>query len=75
MGKPVAFDARADERDVLGFISMTITLSDTGSWANCTFVPPITPMCSTILYAYSSSLFWRLSEMVSIGAVQKESPV
>ena len=27
IGKPVAFDARADERDVLGLISMTISRS------------------------------------------------
>jgi hypothetical protein len=26
IGKPVAFDARADEREVLGLISMTTTL-------------------------------------------------
>ena len=42
IGKPVAFDARAEERDVLGLISITTILSDTGSCANCTFVPPIT---------------------------------
>ena len=48
MGKPVALDARAEERDVLGLISMTTTRPVFGSWANWTFVPPITSMASTM---------------------------
>ncbi len=51
IGNPVAFDARADERDVLGFISITIILPSSGFLANCTFVPPMTSIASTILYA------------------------
>jgi len=48
MGKPVALEASADDRDVRGLISMTTTRSVFGSCANCTFVPPITWMASTI---------------------------
>ena len=48
MGKPVAFEARAEERDVRGLISMTTTLPLEGSWANWMFVPPITSMASTM---------------------------
>jgi len=33
-GKPVALEARAEEREVRGFISMTTTRSVFGSWAN-----------------------------------------
>ena len=48
MGKPVALEARADERDVLGLISITTTLPVFGSWANWILVPPMTLMASTI---------------------------
>jgi len=34
MGNPVAFEARADEREVIGLISMTTTRPVLGSWAN-----------------------------------------
>jgi len=34
MGKPVALDASADERDVLGLISMTTSRSSSRLWAN-----------------------------------------
>ena len=48
IGKPVAFDANADEREVRGLISITTTLSSSRLCANCMFVPPNTPMASTI---------------------------
>ena len=41
IGKPVAFDAKADERDTRGFISMTIIRPMSGLTANCTFEPPV----------------------------------
>ena len=41
MGNPVAFEANADERDTLGFISMIIKRPDSGLTANCTFDPPV----------------------------------
>ncbi len=75
MGNPVAFEASAEEREVLGLISITTILSVSGSWANCTFVPPITSIASTIRYACSCSLACTSFEIVSIGALQKESPV
>ena len=49
MGKPVALDARAEEREVRGLISMTISRSVLGSWAHWTLVPPVTWTDSTIL--------------------------
>jgi hypothetical protein len=48
MGKPVALDARAEERDVRGLISITTTRPVLGSCANWTLVPPMTSMDSTI---------------------------
>jgi hypothetical protein len=48
IGKPVALEASADERDVRGLISMTTTRPVFGSWANWTFVPPMTSMASTM---------------------------
>ena len=75
IGKPVALEANAEERDVLGFISITISLPSAGLWANCTFVPPITPIASTILYEKSCMRFWSFSGTVSMGATQKLSPV
>ena len=41
MGKPVAFDASADERDTRGFISMMTMRPSAGFTANCTFEPPV----------------------------------
>src|ERR1044071_1996690 len=41
MGKPVAFEASAEERETRGFISMTIMRPLAGSMANCTFEPPV----------------------------------
>ena len=41
IGKPVAFDASADERDTRGFISITISRPSFGLTANCTLEPPV----------------------------------
>ena len=41
MGKPVALDAKADERDTRGFISMMIMRPSAGLIANCTLEPPV----------------------------------
>ena len=47
MGKPVAFDASAELRDTLGFISMTIIRPVAGSTANWMLLPPVsTPTAS-----------------------------
>ena len=70
MGKPVAFEARAEEREVRGLISMTTTLPVIGSWANWILVPPMTRMASTMSYEYFCSRFCSSGSMVSMGAVQ-----
>ncbi len=75
MGKPVALEARAEEREVRGLISITTMRPVCGSWANWTLVPPITPIASTMAWACRSNSFWRAGSMVSIGATQRESPV
>ena len=41
IGKPVAFDASAEERLTRGFISMTTWRPVAGSTANCTLDPPV----------------------------------
>ena len=75
MGKPVALEARAEERDVRGLISMMTTRPVLGSCANWTLVPPMTPMASTILKAILVRRSMSSGAMVSMGAAQKESPV
>ena len=45
IGKPVAFDANADDLETLGFISMITSRPVLGSTPNWTFDPPVsTPM-------------------------------
>ncbi|MNE21467.1 hypothetical protein D3C80_1146320 [compost metagenome] len=41
MGKPVALDARAEERDTRGFISMTTMRPSAGLIAHWTLEPPV----------------------------------
>ena len=41
MGKPVALDASAEERDTRGFISMMTMRPSLGLTAHCTFEPPV----------------------------------
>ena len=41
MGKPVALEANADERETRGFISITTMRPSTGLIENCTFEPPV----------------------------------
>ena len=41
IGKPVALDASAEERDTRGFISMTTMRPSSGLIANCTLEPPV----------------------------------
>ena len=61
MGKPVALEASAEERDTRGFISMTITSSVAGLTANWTFEPPVsTPTARITAMAWSrSTWYWR----------------
>ena len=52
IGKPVAFEASAELRETLGFISITIISPVSGSIANCIFDPPVsTPISLMILIA------------------------
>ena len=49
MGKPVAFDARAEDRLTRGFISITITLPVSGSTANWMLHPPVSTPTSRMI--------------------------
>ena len=48
IGKPVAFDASADDLETLGFISITTILPFFGLTANCTLAPPVSTPISLI---------------------------
>jgi len=65
IGKPVALEARADERLVRGLISMMTTRPVFGSCAHWTLQPPMTPIASTIRKA---SFFSRSSRSLEIVA-------
>ena len=76
IGKPVALDASAEERDTRGFISITIRRPVSGCTANCTLLPPVsTPISrSTAIEALRIS-WYSLSVSVSAGATVMLSPV
>ena len=48
IGNPVAFEARADERETRGFISITTISPSAGFTANWTFEPPVSTPTSRI---------------------------
>ena len=76
IGKPVAFDASADERDTRGFISMTISRPSFGFTANCTLEPPVsTPISRSTAMLALRMIWYSLSVSVSAGATVMESPV
>ncbi|MNI27173.1 hypothetical protein D3C73_808980 [compost metagenome] len=76
MGKPVALDANADERDTRGFISMTIMRPSRGLTANCTFEPPVsTPISRNTAIDALRMIWYSLSVSVWAGATVIESPV
>ena len=76
MGKPVAFDARAEERDTRGFISMISRRPVAGSTANCTLDPPVsTPTRRRQAKASSRMAWYSTSVRVWAGATVIESPV
>ena len=76
MGKPVAFDASAEERDTRGFISMTIMRPFSGLTANCTLEPPVsTPIFSRMASDAARMRWYSTSESVCAGATVMESPV
>ncbi len=76
MGKPVALDASADERETRGFISMMRWRPSAGSTANCTFEPPVsTPTRRMQAKAASRMAWYSTSVSVWAGATVIESPV
>ena len=76
IGKPVAFEASAEERDTRGFISITIMRPSSGLMANCTFEPPVsTPISRSTAIEASRMIWYSLSVSVCAGATVIESPV
>ncbi len=76
MGNPVALEARADERDTRGFISMTSCSPVTGLTANWMLQPPAaTPISRMIRMAASRITWYSRSVSVMAGATVIESPV
>src|SRR5574343_493735 len=76
MGKPVALDASADDRDTRGFISMTIMRPFFGLIENCTLEPPVsTPISRSTARDALRSSWYSLSDSVWLGATVMESPV
>ena len=76
MGKPVALEARADERDTRGFISMTIMRPLAGLTENWIFEPPVSTPTARMTANEASRISWySLSVSVRAGATVMESPV
>ncbi len=76
MGKPVAFEASAEDRDTRGFISMMTRRPVDGSTANCTLEPPVsTPTRRRQAKASSRIAWYSTSVRVCAGATVMESPV
>ncbi len=76
MGKPVAFEARAEERETRGFISMTTMRPVCGWTANWMLEPPVSTPISRMTANDASRMIWySLSVSVSAGATVIESPV
>ncbi len=76
IGKPVALEASAEERETRGFISITTRRPDAGSTANCTLAPPVsTPTARSTATASSRIAWYSASDRVICGATVTESPV
>src|SRR5450756_426544 len=76
MGKPVALDARAEERETRGFISLITMRPLYGLTANWMLEPPVSTPISRITANEVSRMIWySLSESVWMGATVMESPV
>ncbi len=76
IGKPVAFEASALERDTRGFISITTTRPSAGLTANWMLQPPVSTPTSRMMPSERSRRCWY-SRSVSViaGATVIESPV
>jgi hypothetical protein len=76
IGKPVALEASAEERETRGFISMTTRRPSSGLTANCTLEPPVsTPISRSTAIEALRMTWYSLSVSVSAGATVIESPV
>ena len=76
IGKPVALEASALDRDTRGFISMTIMRPVRGSMANWMLQPPVsTPTARITAMATSRMCWYSRSVSVMAGATVIESPV
>ena len=76
IGKPVAFEASADERDTRGFISITIMRPSAGLIANWMLQPPVsTPTSRSTAMPTSRMCWYSRSVSVIAGATVIESPV
>ena len=73
IGKPVALEANADERDTLGFISTTTSEPSSGSTANWMLEPPVSTPISRMMAIAASRISWySLSVNVCAGATGVE---
>ena len=76
IGKPVALDASADDRDTRGFISMTTRRPVSGCTANWMLQPPVsTPTARSTAMPTSRMCWYSRSVSVIAGATVIESPV
>ena len=76
IGKPVAFEASALERETRGFISMTTMRPSTGLTANWMLQPPVsTPTSRMTPMEMLRSRWYSRSVSVMAGATVIESPV
>ena len=76
IGKPVALEASADDRDTRGFISITTIRPVCGCTANWMLQPPVsTPTARTTAMATSRMCWYSRSVRVMAGATVTESPV
>ncbi len=76
IGKPVAFEASAEERDTRGFISITTSRPSTGLTANWMLQPPVsTPTSRSTAMPRSRRRWYSRSVRVIAGATVTESPV
>ena len=76
IGKPVAFEASAEDRETRGFISMTMMRPSRGLTANWMLQPPVsTPTSRMIAMPRSRNRWYSRSVRVSAGATVIESPV
>ncbi|MNZ94306.1 hypothetical protein D3C78_1134100 [compost metagenome] len=76
IGKPVALEASAEERDTRGFISITTMRPSAGLMPNCTLEPPVsTPISRSTAREALRMIWYSLSVRVCAGATVIESPV